>query len=168
MGNNGQDIYGESAKKEKLSKKEKNRILNEAWEVLPDGKRRLRKGHELGKLVKMKENELDLDLPEHLSLEEIKKNFLQLGVLGLPILTKLMYSDKESVQLKALQMIYGKVMPEEYLHKVWKVVIDGSQGGIEKQLPQFGEYLTWKAQKELAEQSIDVEVTDATQNAQSS
>jgi len=162
MGKNGKnepDIYGEF-KKKKVSKEEKHRIVHEAWEELPDGRKRLRKGHELGKLLPMKNMELDLDVPEHLALEEIKKNFLQLGILGLPLLTKLMFSENENIQLKTLQMIYGKTLPEEVLHKVWKVVIDGSQSGIEKQLPQFGEFLQWKAKKELQEKSIDAEVSD--------
>ena len=81
----------------------------------------------------------------------------------IPIWLKLLHSNSEKIQAAALKLAVETVFPKQILHNLVGKVLhemdgdgEGKTQGLINALPQFGEFLKWKADQDRKAQAIDI------------
>jgi len=103
---------------------------------------------------------------ETLLLTEFKRALLYHSVDVLLLIPQLLNTNSERIKLSLLKMYVETLVPKEIVQQVWQVSLKGDLQGLAQHTQEYGEFLTWRAQRQLAAQDV-VDVTPNTDESES-
>ena len=91
---------------------------------------------------------------ETVQLKEFKEGLLQHSPDVLLLIPTLLASQSEKIKLGMLKLYVDTLVPKEIVQQIWQVSLKGDLQGLSQHTQEYGEFLTWKAQRQLEAQGV--------------